>query len=101
MWILNVREAAPDAPYWSGRRALAAVDALVWPALWLWVIVHLPQPVGLVGPVAEVAVIGCAAARLHRAVWVNHRYRFTTWRWCRWVCCLWLLGVGLKLAMHP
>lgn len=30
------RSPVPDAPYWSGRRSLAAVDAVVWSGLCLW-----------------------------------------------------------------
>ena len=99
MWVLVAREASPDAPYWPGRHFLAAIDALVWPLLWVLLFMHAPKPVGLIGPfVAAVAVLS-AMGRLHRVLWVNHRYRFTTWRWGRVVVALLLMGGVLKLAM--
>jgi len=39
-----------------------------------------------------------AFGRLHRALWNNHRYRFTTWRWGRAVAALLVLGFAMKLA---
>jgi len=99
MWLLVAREPRPDAPYWPGRRWLAAVDAAMWPLLSVLLLSHAPRPVGLVGPfVAAVAVL-CALGRLHRALWVNHRYRFTTWRWGRIAAALMLMGVVLKLSL--
>ena len=81
MWILLAREAPPDAPDWPGRHWLAAVDALAWPLLWILLISRAPQPVGLIGPFFTAVAMMCAIGRLHRAVWVNHRYYFTIWRW--------------------
>lgn len=34
MWLLFTRAPPQDAPYWPGRRCLAAVDAVVWPGLY-------------------------------------------------------------------
>lgn len=99
MWLLIAREPRPDAPYWPGRRLLAAVDAVLWPMLWVLVFRHAPEPVGLVGPFVTAVALLCALGRLHRALWVNQRYRFTTWRWGRVVAALLLMGVVLKLAM--
>ena len=99
MWLLVAREPKPDAPYWPGRRLLAAVDAAVWPFLWVLVFSHAPKPVGLVGPLVAAVALLCALGRLHRALWVNHRYWFTTWRWGRIAAALLLIGVVLKLAM--
>jgi hypothetical protein len=99
MWLVVAREPKPDAPYWPGRRFLAAVDAAVWPLLWVLVFTHAPKPVGLVGPFVAVVALLCALGRLHRALWVNHRYWFTTWRWGRVAAALLLSGVVLKLAM--
>ena len=70
----------------------------------LWVIVfsHAPKLVGLVGLVGQVVAaiaLLCAIGRLHRAVWVNHRYRFTTWRWGRVAAALLLVGLVLKLMV--
>jgi hypothetical protein len=100
MWLVVAREPKPDAPYWPGRRWLAAVDAAVWPLLWVLVITHAPKPVGLVGPFVAAVALLCALGRLHRALWVNHRYRFTTWRWGRFAAALLLMGAVLKLMLH-
>ena len=99
MWLMVARAPSPDAPYWRGRRWLAAFDALVWPLLWVLVFRYAPMPVGIVGPVAVALAVLSATGRLHRALWVNHRYRFTTWRWGRVVAVLLLMGAVLKLAM--
>lgn len=99
MWVLIAREPKPDASYWSGRRLLAVIDALLWPLLWVLAIRSAPGPVGLMGPFAMAVAVLCAAGRLHRAVWVNHRYWFTTWRWGRLAAALLCIGAMLKLAM--
>ena len=99
MWLLIAREHAPDAPYWPGRRVLAAVDAALWPLFWVLLFSHAPKPVGVVGPFVAAVALLCALGRLHRALWVNHRYRFTTWRWGRAVAALLLMGMVLKLAL--
>jgi hypothetical protein len=99
MWFVVAREAKPDAPYWPGRRLFAAVDAVVWPLLWVLVFSHAPKPVGLIGPFVAAVAMLCALGRLHRALWANHRYWFTTWRWGRIAVVLLLMGLVLKLAM--
>ena len=99
MWLAVAREPKPDAPYWPGRRLLAAVDAATWPLLWVLVFSHAPKPVGLVGPVVIAVALLCALGRLHRALCVNNRYRFTTWRWGRFAAALLLVGAVLKLTM--
>lgn len=99
MWLLVARTPPPDAPYWPGRRWLAAIDALAWPLLWVLLFRHAPVPLGIVGPAVAALAVLSAAGRLHRAMWVNHRYRFTTWRWGRVVASLALTGAVLKLAM--
>jgi hypothetical protein len=99
MWLLVAREPKPDVPYWPGRRLLAAIDAAGWPLLWLLVLNHAPKPVGIVGPIVAAVTLLSALGRLHRALWVNHRYRFTTWRWGRIAAALLLLGAMLKLTM--
>ena len=60
---------------------------------------NAPKPVGRVGPFIAAVALLCALGRLHRALWVNHRYRFTTWRWGRIAAALLLMGVVLKLTM--
>ena len=99
MWMLFVRTPLPDRPYWRGRCSLAAVDALAWPGLWLVAIRSAPADLGLVGAFACACVIVAAAQRLWIAVWQNHRYHFTTWRWGKAVAWLLLFGMILKLAM--
>ena len=99
MWLLITREPEPDAPYWPGRRVLSVVDATVWPLVWVLLFSHAPKPVGVVGPFVAAVALLCALGRLHRALWVNHRYRFTTWRWGRAVAALLLMGMVLKLAL--
>ena len=80
MWLLMARERVPDAPYWPGRRGLAVVDAIGWPLGWLVLIQSVVLPMGAVGLVLPAAAIWAASRRVHRAVWANHRYRFTTAR---------------------
>ena len=99
MWLLVAREPRADATHWPGRRLLAAVDAVAWPALWALLIRHAPEPVGLVGPFLTAVAVLFGLQRLHRALWVNHRYWFTTWRWARVMAALLLLGLVLKLMM--
>ncbi|MDP1899283.1 MAG: hypothetical protein Q8K96_02360 [Rubrivivax sp.] len=99
MWLLVAREPPPDAPYWPGRRMLAAVDAAAWPLLWVLVFSHAPKPVGLAAPFVAAVALLFALSRLHRALWINHRYRFTTWRWGRIVAALLLMGMVMKLML--
>ena len=99
MWLMVAREPRPDAPYWPGRRMLAAVDAAAWPLLWAMLFGHAPTPIGLVGPFVAAVALLFALSRLHRALWINHRYRFTTWRWGRIVAALLLMGMVLKLTL--
>ena len=99
MWLLVVREPLPDAPYWPGRRVLAALDAAGWPILCVLLIRHAPQPVGLLGPVLTAVALLYGLGRLHRALWENHRYRFTTWRWGRMAAVLLLVGVVVKALL--
>jgi hypothetical protein len=39
-----------------------------------------------------------AGERLHRAAWLNPRYRFTTWRWGKVAVALLVGGAVLNLA---
>jgi hypothetical protein len=99
MWLLVAREPRPDAPYWPGRRLLAAVDAIAWPVLWVLLIRHAPQPVGLLGPFVTTLAVLAGMGRLHCALWVNHRYWFTTWRWVKVLAAMLLIGALLKVSM--
>jgi hypothetical protein len=85
MWILFARAPPEDVAYWPGRRGLAALDAVAWPLLWVLGIAHLPVASGLAGPLVQAIAALLAFARLHKALVHNQRYRFTTWRWCRWL----------------
>jgi hypothetical protein len=98
MWIIVNRTPRPDAPHWPGRRWLAAIDAVGWPVLIVWLVLHAPVHMGAMGQLAIVIAALSALTRLRRAVWFNHRYRFTTWRWGRVVATLVLIGALLKLA---
>lgn len=66
-------DTATGRAYWPGRRLLAAIDALVWPLLWVIGISHVPKPVGVMGPVITALALLYAIGRLHRALWLNHR----------------------------
>jgi hypothetical protein len=99
MLLVVLRESRPDAPLWPGRRLLAGVDAMAWPLAWVLIVKHAPAPVGIVGPFVIAVSALSAAIRLHRAIWINHRYRFTTWRWGRIFGVLLLIGEVLKFAM--
>jgi hypothetical protein len=52
-----------------------------------------------VGPFVAAVAILCALDRVHRALWVNHRYRFTTWRWDRIAVARLAMGVVLKAIL--
>jgi hypothetical protein len=99
MWLLVAREPRPDAAYWPGRRWLAALDAALWPLLWALLFSLAPKPVGIVGPFVAAVALLCALGRLHRALWLNHRYWFTTWRWGQMAAALMLMGVALRLSL--
>lgn len=99
MWMLIAREPIPDAPYWPGRRWLAAIDAVAWPWFWVLVLQHMPGSKGMLVPFAVGVALLCAMGRLSRAVGANHRYRFTTWRWGRIAMGLIVIGAVMKVAM--
>jgi hypothetical protein len=98
MWVIFARAPPPDAQVWPGRRVLALVDAVAWPAAWATFIISLPAPLGLAGQFALACCGVAALRRAIRAVAQNHRYHFTTWRWGRWVVLALVFGYALKLA---
>jgi hypothetical protein len=113
MWIILNQQVQPDAAYWHGRRWLAALDAVAWPAMlaapfvapfiapFIAPLAGAPlahHHTGLVGQVVVALAVVAALTRLRRALWANHRYRFTTWRWGRALALLLALGVLLKLG---
>ncbi|HAX21074.1 MAG TPA: hypothetical protein DCY64_12425 [Hydrogenophaga sp.] len=98
MWLLVAREPRANAPHWAGRRWLAVIDAVVWPLFGLFLLSRIDAPVGIIGPMVYAIALLISAERIHRAVWVNHRYWFTTWLWGRVVAVLLVIGLMLKLA---
>jgi hypothetical protein len=101
MWLLIAPNPRPDAVVWPGRRVVAAVDAVLWPLLGVWLLSQSPLSLGLFGP--TVAGVGAVAAvsRLRRAVWENQRYRFSSWKWGRAMAVLVLFGMAMKLMADP
>jgi hypothetical protein len=98
MWILFARPPHPDAAYWPGRRWLALIDGLAWPSLVLWVVAAAPIG-GVVRVVAVSVTIGFAILRAHRALLLNERYRFTTWRLGVPLAAIWAIGVAAKVLL--
>jgi hypothetical protein len=98
MWLLLARAPVPDAPYWPGRRWLAVVDAGGWPLVWVFLVMNATVPLGVVGPLVTGIALCAGVTRTYRAIRVNHRYRFTTWRWGRILLTLLALGLTLKLS---
>ena len=99
MWVLFARASPPDSPYWRGRRCLAALDAVGWPTFWLTVLSHAPARTELLGAVLAALAVLVGLNRLSVALWRNHRYRFTTWRWGRLLFVLLLFGWAMKLVL--
>ncbi|MBK1611919.1 hypothetical protein CKO44_00345 [Rubrivivax gelatinosus] len=97
MLILFTREAEPDAPYWTGRVLLGALDALAWPAAWMALAFQLPERGGMVGGLMISLAALAAVRRLHTALCENHRYRFTTWKVGKVLLGLYFIGVVMKL----
>ena len=97
MWLLLARDPAPDVCVWPGRRWLAAADVLAWPLLFVLVVHFAPFSTGAVGPLAIALATLSAVRRFHLALWLNQRYRFTTWRWGRVTALLLVAGAVLKL----
>lgn len=99
MWLLVVRDPLPDARDWPGRHLLAAIDAVAWPMIWILYLHQLQGSVGFVVPLMSAVALLAGLGRLHRALWANHRYRFTTWRWARAAFVLLVLGMVLKVML--
>jgi hypothetical protein len=99
MWILFARAPPPDAPHWSGRRWLAAVDAVAWPGAASYWLVQFAGSGRLVLALAMALLVLSAARRLSTALLFNHRYHFTTWRWGRVLAWMWVVGALLKQGL--
>ena len=98
MILLLRREPRPDAPYWTGRWRLAALDAVAWPAAWVIGALCLPSHGGIAGALLVAFCTVAAVHRLRLALRANHRYYFTTWRWGRIGLTLLLFAYALKWA---
>ena len=98
MLIVLQRVPRADAPYWPGRRLLAVLDAVLWPAAWIATVAVAPARTGMLGAVVVAVALVCAPMRIRRAVFANEHYRFATWRWGKPVALLFVLGALLKLA---
>lgn len=96
MWLLVAREPRQNAPQWMGRRGLAALDAVLWPAVAILLVCMAPAPLGVFGPVAAAALLLASLVRLRRAILNNNRYWFTTWRWGGVALGLMLVGAVIK-----
>ena len=101
MWLIISRAPLPDMAHWPGRTLLATIDALAWPLLWIWLAHRHAVPMGVFAPLIAGLASLAALRRLHRAVLLNHRYRFTTWRWGKFVMGLVVIGMAMKLVMLP
>ena len=98
MWLLVAREPRQDAPQWAGRKSLAVLDAVAWPLVGVSLLYLSRVSLGVVGPVLMAAAFVLSIARLRRAIWRSHRYRFTTWRWGGMVLGLVMLGAVLDMS---
>jgi hypothetical protein len=98
MWVLFARAPLPDVHSWPGRRALAAVDAVLWPAGGAIFTVSANMSDGVIGQFVLAMCALLAASRLFSAIVRNHRYRFTTWSWARYLCLLVAVGYALILS---
>lgn len=94
MFFVFARAPRPEVVVWPGRRMLACVDALAWPAAISALLLSYVPHTGVVGAVVAILPVLFALRRLHAALLHNQRYRFSIWIWgCRlprcWrlVCC--------------
>lgn len=99
MLIILPREPIPDAAYWPGRRLLGVLDACGWPGFWVWWIAGRIEHTGVIGPFVIGLAVLFGIRRVRRALWENHRYRFTTWRWGKLALSLLLVGLVMKAVM--
>lgn len=99
MWVLFARAPPPDAPYWPGRRWLAAVDALAWPGLIVLALNNVPSSGGLFSALTTAFLVASAVGRLRMALLANHRYHFTAKRWVPPLVRLLLIGMLLRMFL--
>jgi hypothetical protein len=86
-----------DPAQWQ-QLSLAVLDAVAWPLAAVLLIYLSCMPLGVVGVVLMAAAFVLSVARLRRAIWLNHRYRFTTWRWGGMVFGLMMVGAVLNMS---
>ena len=99
MWIVLARRERCPALSWPGRRLLALIDALAWPAAFAALIIQAPFATELVGAVSLALCLLCALRRARRAVWDNEGYWFTTWRLTVTIACCVMFGWALQLVL--
>ena len=97
MYVFFARSSRPDAVVWPGRRLVACLDALGWPAAWCTLMTSV-QHAGVLSVVAPALAALLAVMRLQCALLRNQRFRFSTWVWGRRFALVWALGCLLKLA---
>lgn len=98
MWMLYMRAPSQDVAYWPGRRALAVLDAILWPALVAVFAANLSVETGLVGRFVIAACVLAGIRRCWQAMLHNEQYRFTTWRWATLLVVMLAMGALLRLA---
>jgi hypothetical protein len=99
MGPIFVREVPADVAVWPGRRLLAVLDAVAWPALWIYATLHAPFDTGLAGKAVVAVATVMAVHRVIKALLRSERYRFSARRWGRVALGLLLLGFVLKVAV--
>jgi multisubunit Na+/H+ antiporter MnhE subunit len=97
MWMLFARARPPDVSYWTGRRWLAAIDAVAWPGFVWCALSQMPGSGGLVLASVMALLAVSATRRLFTALLANHRYHFTTWRLGR--VLIWMVAVAILLRL--
>ncbi len=98
MWMIFARAPRPDARHWPGRRVLAMIDAVAWPAALAMGLAQLPLQTGALGQVLLAACLLAAVRRGWRAVFANGQYRFTTVGVAGPLALLLAFGALLKIA---
>ena len=99
MWIVFARPPAPDEAYWPGRRWAGSIDAVAWPLAAMQFLARASGGTGILLPTGVAVLVLVAISRVHTALCLNHRYRFTTWRWGRIALLLFLVGAMIKLLL--
>jgi hypothetical protein len=98
MWMIFARAPRPDAGHWPGRRVLAMIDAVAWPAALAVGLMQLPVRTGAIGQVLLAACLLAAVRRSWRAVFANGHYRFTSAGIAALLALLLAFGALLKIA---